>query len=473
MNKRSASSERLAAIPSVDRLLQQPALVAAASAHGRNMVLDAVREVLAEQRSALKRDAAEPASPEELVDATLQRLSAASLPSLRRVFNLTGTVLHTNLGRALLPPQAAEAAKQALVAPSNLEFDLAAGRRGERDSHLEALVCRLTGAEAATVVNNNAAGVLLALSALAFGREVPVSRGELVEIGGSFRIPDVIEAAGCRLVEVGTTNRTHLGDYERAIGPHTAAVLKVHTSNYAIVGFAAAVAEADLAAAAHAKGLPFITDLGSGSLIDMTLLGLPAERTPRDALRDGADLVCFSGDKLLGGVQAGFVVGRRELVEKLRRHPLKRALRLDKGRIAALEVVLRLSLDPERARATIPTLRLLGRSQKEIGETARRLQPAMQAWCGESATVEVADCASQVGSGSLPVDRLPSAALRIRSTQARGAGTALDQLARALRALPVPVIGRIHEDALWLDLRCVEDPADEALLSEQLRKSPL
>ena len=473
MNKRSGSSERLAAIPSVDRLLQQPALVAAASAHGRNMVLDAVREVLAEQRSALKRDAAEPASPEELVDATLQRLSAASLPSLRRVFNLTGTVLHTNLGRALLPPQAAEAAKQALVAPSNLEFDLAAGRRGERDSHLEALVCRLTGAEAATVVNNNAAGVLLALSALAFGRDVPVSRGELVEIGGSFRIPDVIEAAGCRLVEVGTTNRTHLEDYERAIGPHTAAVLKVHTSNYAIVGFAAAVAEADLAAAAHAKGLPFITDLGSGSLIDMTLLGLPAERTPRDALRDGADLVCFSGDKLLGGVQAGFVVGRRELVEKLRRHPLKRALRLDKGRIAALEVVLRLCLDPDRARATIPTLRLLGRSQKEISETARRLHPALQAWCGESATVEVADCASQVGSGSLPVDRLPSAALRIRSTQARGAGAGPDQLARALRALPVPVIGRIHEDALWLDLRCVEDPADEALLSEQLRKSPL
>jgi L-seryl-tRNA(Ser) seleniumtransferase len=473
MNRRSGSRERLAAIPSVDRLLQQPALVAAASAHGRSVVLDAVREVLAGQRTALKQDASAPPSPEELVDATLRRLSAASAPSLRRVFNLTGTVLHTNLGRALLPLQAAEAAKQVLVAPSNLEFDLAQGRRGERDSHLEALMCRLTGAEAATVVNNNAAGVLLALSALAFGREVPVSRGELVEIGGSFRIPDVIEAAGCRLVEVGTTNRTHLGDYERAIGPHTAAVLKVHTSNYAIVGFAASVPEADLAAAAHAKGLPFITDLGSGSLIDMTLLGLPAERTPRDALRDGADLVCFSGDKLLGGVQAGFVVGRRELVEKLRRHPLKRALRLDKGRIAALEVVLRLSLDPERARATIPTLRLLTRNQKEIGETARRLQPAMQAWCGESATVEVADCASQVGSGSLPVDRLPSAALRIRSTRARGAGAGADQLARALRALPVPVLGRIQEDALWLDLRCLEDPADEALLSEQLRKSPL
>ena len=473
MNKRSGSRERLAAIPSVNRLLQQPALVAAASAHGRSVVLDAVREVLAGQRTALKQDASAPPSPEELVDATLRRLSAASAPSLRRVFNLTGTVLHTNLGRALLPLQAAEAARQVLVAPSNLEFDLAQGRRGERDSHLEALVCRLTGAEAATVVNNNAAGVLLALSALAFGREVPVSRGELVEIGGSFRIPDVIESAGCRLVEVGTTNRTHLGDYERAIGADTAALLKVHTSNYAIVGFAASVSEADLAALAHAKGLSFITDLGSGSLIDMTLLGLPAERTPRDALRDGADLVCFSGDKLLGGVQAGFVVGRRELVEKLRRHPLKRALRLDKGRIAALEVVLRLSLDPDRARAAIPTLRLLARSQKEIGETARRLQPAMQAWCGSAATVEVADCASQVGSGSLPVDRLPSVALRIRWTQARGAGAGLEQLARALRALPVPVVGRIHEDALWLDVRCVDDPADEALLSEQLRKHPL
>ncbi|MGQ0654355.1 MAG: L-seryl-tRNA(Sec) selenium transferase [Betaproteobacteria bacterium] len=473
MNKRSEASERLAAIPSVDRLLQQETLRAAAAIHGHATVVDAVREVLSAQREALKAASAAPGSAEGLVAAVLDRIEARSRPSLRRVFNLTGTVLHTNLGRALLPVAAADAAKQALVAPCNLEFDLGEGERGERDAHLEGLVCRLTGAEAATIVNNNAAGVLLALSSLAFGKEVPVSRGELVEIGGAFRIPEVIESAGCRLRELGTTNRTHLRDYERALGPDTAAVLKVHTSNYAIVGFAASVAEAELAALAHAKGLPFITDLGSGSLVDMTALGLPAERTPMESLRDGADLVCFSGDKLLGGVQAGFVVGRRDLVDRLRRNPLKRALRLDKARIAALEAVLRLYADPDRARKSIPTLRLLTRPLGEIEETARRLLPVVQAWCGAAATADIAACASQVGSGSLPVDRLPSAALRIRPAQARGVGTALARISQALRALPVPVVGRVHEDALWLDLRCLDDPADEALFLDQLRKSSL
>ena len=453
-------------------MLQQPRLQAAASVHGHAVVVDAIREVLGAQRAALKGGAA-PRSDDDLVDAALERMQALSRPSLRRVFNLTGTVLHTNLGRALLPAAAAEAAKQALVTACNLEFDLEEGERGERDSHLEALVCRLTGAEAATIVNNNAGGVLLALSALAFGREVPVSRGELVEIGGAFRIPEVLAAAGCRLKEVGTTNRTHLRDYEAAIGPDTAALLKVHTSNYTIVGFASAVPEAELASLAHARGLPFITDLGSGSLVDMTALGLPAERTPMESLRDGADLVCFSGDKLLGGAQAGFVVGRRDLVETLRRNPLKRALRLDKARIAALEVVLRFYLDPERARTAVPTLRFLTRNQVEIRETARRLQPALQAWCGSAASVEIAECASQVGSGSLPVDRLPSAALRIRWAAGKGIGTGLAKMSRALRALPVPVIGRVHEDALWLDMRCLDERADEALLEEQLGRHPL
>jgi L-seryl-tRNA(Ser) seleniumtransferase len=453
-------------------MLQQPRLQAAVSTHGHAVVVDAVREVLAAQRAALK-GGASPRSDDDLVGAALERMEALARPSLRRVFNLTGTVLHTNLGRAILPESAAEAAKQALVAACNLEFDLEEGERGERDAHLEALVCRLTGAEAATIVNNNAGGVLLALSALAFGKEVPVSRGELVEIGGAFRIPEVLEAAGCRLKEIGTTNRTHLRDYERAIGPDTAALLKVHTSNYAIVGFASAVAEPDLASLAHAKGLPFITDLGSGSLVDMTALGLPAERTPMESLRDGADLVCFSGDKLLGGVQAGFVVGRRDLVEKLRRNPLKRALRLDKARIAALEAMLRLYLDPERARTAVPTLRFLSRNQNQIRETAQRLEAAVQAWCGSAASVDIAQCASQVGSGSLPVDRLPSAALRIRWAAGKGVGTGLAKMSHALRALPIPVIGRLHEDALWLDMRCLDERADEALLAQQLERHPL
>lgn len=473
MNKRVDPGERLAAIPSVEKLLQQDKLRATSSLHGHPVVVDAVRAVLVERRAAIKAGTAASTSPDELVGLVLDRIAAASQPSLRRIFNLTGTILHTNLGRALLPEATAEAAKQVLVAPSNLEFDPAGGERGERDSHLESLVCRLTGAEAATVVNNNAAGVLLALSAVAFGKVVPVSRGELIEIGGAFRIPGVIESAGCRIREIGTTNRTHLRDYERAIGPDTAAVLKVHTSNYAIVGFTASVSEADLAALAHAKDIVFITDLGSGSLIDMTALGLPAERTPAESLRDGADLVCFSGDKLLGGAQAGFVVGRRHLVDRLRRNPLKRALRLDKARIAALETVLRLYLDPERARSSIPTLRLLTRPVADIEAAAQRLLPIVQAWCGPLAVADVAGCASQVGSGSLPVDRLPSAAVRIWWVEARGVGTGLARISRALRALPVPVIGRIQEDAFWLDFRCLEGAEDEALVADQLRKSTL
>ncbi|HZN86844.1 MAG TPA: L-seryl-tRNA(Sec) selenium transferase [Burkholderiales bacterium] len=445
---------RLAAIPSVDRILQDPRLAPAIARHGRPLVVEELRALLAEYRSALKAGSALPASPETIVHALLQRLEAGAQPSLRRVFNLTGTVLHTNLGRALLPAAAIEAAAAALGEPSNLEYDLEAGERGERDDHLEALLCRITGAEAATAVNNNAGAVLLALGALAAGREVPVSRGELVEIGGSFRIPEILAAAGCTLREVGTTNRTHLADYENAVGPDTAALLKVHASNYAVVGFTAAPAEAELARLAQARGLPFVVDLGSGSLVELERYGLPAEPTPMRALAAGADLVTFSGDKLLGGPQAGLIVGRRELVEKLRKHPLKRALRLDKGRVAALEAVLRLYLDPARLRERLPTLRLLTRPEAEIAALAERMRAPMQGWCGERAAVSVQACASQVGSGSLPVDRLPSAALRLSPS-----GVKLARLARALRALPIPVIGRTHDDALWLDLRCLEDEA--------------
>jgi len=445
---------RLAAIPSVDRILQDPRLAPAIARHGRPLVVGELRAMLAEYRSAMKAGTALPPSDDAIALGLLNRLEAVAQPSLRRVFNLTGTVLHTNLGRALLPQAAIEAGAAALAAPTNLEYELESGERGERDDHTEALLCRITGAEAATAVNNNAGAVLLALNTLAAGREVVVSRGELVEIGGSFRIPEILEAAGCTLREVGTTNRTHLADYEKAIGPATAALLKVHTSNYAVVGFTAAPAASELAQLAHARGLPFVTDLGSGSLVDLARWGLPAEPTPTQALQAGADLVTFSGDKLLGGPQAGLVVGKRELVEKLRRNPMKRALRLDKGRIAALEAVLRLYLDPERLRERLPTLRLLTRPAGEIAALAERLRPVVQAYVGDKAQVSVEQCASQVGSGSLPVDRLPSVALRVFSSDVKPAA-----IAKALRALPIAVIGRIHDDAVWLDLRCLEDEA--------------
>ena len=450
---------RLAAIPSVDRILQDPRLAPAIARHGRPLVVGELRALLDEYRAALKAGSALPPSDDAIVLGLLNRLEALAQPSLRRVFNLTGTVLHTNLGRAQLPETAIAACAAASATPTNLEYDLEAGERGDRDDHVEALLCRLTGAEAATAVNNNAGAVLLALNTLAAGREVPVSRGELVEIGGSFRIPEILEAAGCRLREVGTTNRTHLADYDKAIGPATAALLKVHASNYAVVGFTAAPAEAELAQLAHARGLPFVTDLGSGSLVDLARYGLPAEPTPMQALAAGADLVTFSGDKLLGGPQAGLVVGKRALVAKLRKNPLKRALRLDKGRIAALEAVLRLYLDPERLRERLPTLRLLTRPAGEIAALAERMRPAVQAFVGDKALVSVDECASQVGSGSLPVDRLASAALRISSPAVK-----LAAIAKALRALPIPVIGRIHDDAVWLDLRCLEDEA--AFLSQ-------
>jgi L-seryl-tRNA(Ser) seleniumtransferase len=445
---------RLAAIPSVDRILQDPRLAPAIARHGRPLVVGELRALLAQYRSAMKAGTALPPTGDAIALGLLHRLEAVAQPSLRRVFNLTGTVLHTNLGRALLPQAAIDAEAAAQSQPSNLEYDLDSGERGERDAHVEALICRITGAEAATAVNNNAGAVLLALNTLAAGREVLVSRGELVEIGGSFRIPEILEAAGCRLREVGTTNRTHLADYEKAIGSATAALLKVHASNYAVVGFTAAPAESELAGLAHARGLPFIVDLGSGSLVDLARWGLPAEPTPMQALASGADLVTFSGDKLLGGPQAGLVVGRRELVGKLRRNPMKRALRLDKGRIAALEAVLRLYLDPERLRERLPALRLLTRPAAEIAALAERMRPALQAYAGDKAQVSVEQCASQVGSGSLPVDRLPSTALRISCSEVRPAA-----VARALRALPIPVIGRIHDDAVWLDLRCLEDEA--------------
>jgi L-seryl-tRNA(Ser) seleniumtransferase len=454
-------------IPSLDRLVRHERAGDLIDAHGRDRVVAALRAVLQHCRTCA--DAPSDLGEAELLAECAQRLAREDAPTLKPVLNLSGTVLHTNLGRAVLARSAVEAATQAMTEATNLEFDVVRGERGERDAHVEELLCRLTGAEAATVVNNNAAAVLLLLATVAARKEVVVSRGELVEIGGAFRVPDVMTRAGCRLREVGTTNRTHLRDYEEAVGPRTAAFMKVHASNYAIQGFTAEVHQGDLAGLARRLGLPLLIDLGSGSILDLERFGLPPEPTPRQAIADGATAVTFSGDKLLGGPQSGIVVGSRELVRRLRANPLKRALRVDKITLAALAATLRLYLNPERACREIPTLRLLVRPRADIREQAIRLLPLLQSRVGEAAKVAVEDCMSQIGSGSRPIDLLPSAALVLRPA-ARGPSVA--QLASSFRRLPVPVIGRIQKGAFLLDLRCLDDEATLARQFDALQLQP-
>ncbi|MGD9833010.1 MAG: L-seryl-tRNA(Sec) selenium transferase [Piscinibacter sp.] len=447
-------------LPSVDRLIRSPDSAALLAEHGHTLVAGEARALLDGLRVRALAGALEAGDvqPAALQAALRSRIDARLAPRMRRVLNLTGTVIHTNLGRALLAEPALQHLLAMMAGPNDLEYDLASGGRGDRDSIVEELLCTLTGAQAATVVNNNAAAVLLTIAALARGREVIVSRGELVEIGGAFRMPDVMAAAGATLVEVGTTNRTHPHDYERAIGERTALLMKVHTSNYAVQGFTASVDEADIARIAHARGLPMATDLGSGALVDLAAHGLPREPLPQEKLAAGCDVVTFSGDKLLGGPQAGLIVGTKEAVGRIRKFPMKRALRMSKLPLAALEATLRLYLRPERLARDLPTLRLLTRPEGEIRALAQRLAPIVVEAVAPRFTVEVAAMQGQIGSGSLPVERLPSAGLALSPLQKKGAGRALDELASALRALPLPVIGRIAEDRLLLDLRGLEDP---------------
>ena len=451
------------ALPSVDRLLRLDAVIALVAAYGRPLVTETVRALLDERRAAFDDPGTLPPPFEEteFVSTCATRLAGEMRPSLTAVFNLTGTVLHTNLGRAIMPRSAAEAVMQAMTHPVNLEFDLDGGERGERDSHIERRLTRLTGAGAAVVVNNNAAAVYLVLNTLALKKEVLVSRGELIEIGGSFRIPDIMARAGVKLVEVGTTNRTHLKDYAAALTPRTAAIMKVHTSNYAIQGFTAAVPEPELAALAHAHGLPFIVDLGSGMLVNLEDYGLPHEPTPRETLAHGADLVTFSGDKLLGGPQAGLIVGRQEVIARVRKNPMKRALRVDKMTLAALEAVLRLYANPARLREELPTLRWLTRSPADIAAQAKRVLPAVSAALGARAETGIVECSSQIGSGSLPVDSLPSAGIAITG-RGKNRSSFANRIAAAFRALPVPVIGRIKDGAFIMDLRCLDDEREFA-----------
>lgn len=446
-------------LPSVDRLLQSDIARNLTTRFGQTAVSDGVRRILAVLRegmiaSTLSREP----DVESIITAVTEDLEARDVPSQRRVFNLTGTVLHTNLGRAILPEAAIEAVVNAMRHPTTLEFSLDGGARGERDDHVRGLVRELTGAEDACLVNNNAAAVLLVLATHAKGKETIVSRGELIEIGGAFRLPEIMRRANTKLVEVGATNRTHLRDFEEAITPKTGMILKAHTSNYAIQGFTAEVPATALAMLAKKNGIPCFDDLGSGTLVDLSRYGMRRERTVQDALRDGADLVSFSGDKLLGGPQCGFIVGRKDLVRACAKNHLKRSLRLDKLRLAALEATLKLYRDPDRLAETVPTLRSFSRTRESMTKQANALLGIWQNFLGVGWTAGIRDCASQIGSGALPLDTLPSAAL-FATPDTKRKGAALDALSERLRKLPIPVIGRIHDDALMLDLRCLDDEA--------------
>ncbi len=460
----STESQQLySQLPAIDRLLRDPAVEPAVAKHGQTLIGELLRQMQAQAREAIKTRQQLPEWCQDWPQALYARLNQQQRLALQPVFNLSGTVLHTNLGRALLAQPAIEAVASSMGSAVTLEYDLDGAGRGHRDRAIADLLCQLTGAEDACIVNNNAAAVLLMLAALAPGKQVVVSRGELVEIGGAFRIPDVMRQAGCQLVEVGTTNRTHLKDYRAAINEQTGLLMKVHTSNYSIQGFTAAVDERELAGLGREHDVPVATDLGSGSLIDMAQYGLPAEPMPQRLIAAGVDLVTFSGDKLLGGPQAGIIVGKKDLIARLQQHPLKRALRVGKITLAALEATLRLYQQPERLAEHLPTLRLLTRPQREMQEAAERLLNQLAPQFAGRFELRSEPCWSQIGSGSLPVDRLPSYALTFAPLDGRGA--TLEELAQRWRSLPQPVIGRINDGKLWLDLRCLEQ---ESALVEAL-----
>jgi L-seryl-tRNA(Ser) seleniumtransferase len=446
------SADRNAALrglPSVDHLLR--ALVDRPELQGvpRARLTALVRETLDAERRRAREGHAVPAATDALAARVVERARRTGLFSLRPVINATGVVLHTNLGRALVSPLAIERLQAVAAAYSNLELDLATKERGSRYSHVEALLRRLTGAEDALVVNNNAAAVLLALETLAHGREVVVSRGELIEIGGEFRIPDIMVRSGAVLREIGTTNRTHLRDYADAIGPSTALLLKVHTSNYRVVGFTAEVSSRELVELGRARGIPVMEDLGSGSLVDLRPWGFPYEPTVPEAVAAGLDLVSFSGDKLLGGPQAGIVVGRHAVVGRLKKNPWNRALRIDKFTIAALEATL-YAYESGAALETIPTLRLLTEPLAAVRGRAKRLLRRLTPASRERLGARVVDDRAQVGGGALPTVELPTAGLAVGQD-----AQAAMRLDARLREGDPPVIGRIVDDRLLLDCRTV------------------
>ena len=453
---RAPVSEWLSQLPSVDKILSLKRTEDWLAQYGRDEVLRVIRSTLSLVRQeCLENKRVTQPDLEFLLERIGQTLKTRATPNLRRVINLTGTVLHTNLGRAVMPPEVIEAMASAAAEPCALEYDLGEGKRGDRDELVEELLCELTGAEAATVVNNNAAAVFLLLNALSNRKETIVSRGELIEIGGAFRIPDIMKRAGAKLTEVGTTNRTHPKDFAEAINAKTALLMKVHTSNYVVQGFTAEVAETELARIAHERQLPFVVDLGSGTLLDLSRYGLPSEPTPRQAIEAGADLVTFSCDKLLGGPQAGILVGRRDLIQKIKKNPLKRVLRVGKVTLAGLEAVLRLYRNPDVLPQRLAVLQLLTRPESDMQAQAERLMPQVQAALAtRGLSLKAQSVKSQIGSGSLPVERLPSVALAIEASSKAHEKNVV-RLERLLRASATAVIGRLSEKTLLLDLRCL------------------
>jgi L-seryl-tRNA(Ser) seleniumtransferase len=448
----------LRALPSVEQLLQTEPLRSAAARGPRALVVEAARHAIENRREAIldgTGGASGATEPAQLAATAVAALERAQRPTLIPVINATGVVVHTNLGRAPLSFEALEAIDSVASGYSNLEYDLDEGARGGRMAHIEALLCDLTGAEAAIAVNNNAAGVLLALAALARGREVVISRGQLIEIGGSFRIPEILEQSGATLVEVGTTNRTRLADYEQAIGAETAVLMRVHASNFRTVGFTEEVAIAELARLAGEHGIPVIDDLGSGLLMrrqDVLGVLLDDEPAARDSVAAGADVVCFSGDKLLGGPQAGLVVGKSEAIARLRSHPFARAVRIDKLALAALDATLRLHREPDRAVRDIPVLQMLAASEQELAARADRLRSAIAERAGGTADTRVVRASGRAGGGSLPLLELDGPVVAVTP---RAGG--VERLRARLRAGDPPIVTRVRDDAVLLDPRTISE----------------
>jgi L-seryl-tRNA(Ser) seleniumtransferase len=452
------SREALRALPSVERVLETLDARRMLEGLSRQVAAEIVRDVVEAHRASLLAGAVDTVDPDSLLRQIERKINLAMRPSIRRVLNASGVLLHTNLGRAPLADDALRAIEES-AGSVNLELNLGIGRRASRQDHVVSLLVRLTGAQGALVVNNNAAAVFLVLTALAAAREVVVSRGEQVEIGGSFRMPDVMRASGARLVEVGTTNRVHLADYEAGLGPDTALLVKVHRSNFRLVGFVSDVPVADLAALGRRAGVPVFYDLGSGALVDLRSRGLPHEPTVQEAVTSGADLVTFSGDKLLGGPQAGVVVGRRDLVDRVRSHPLYRAIRIDKLDLAALEATLRLYLDPDRAWGRVPVLRMLAAGTDELRSRSERvaaaIRKALPSW-----DVRVMPTEAEVGGGSLPGAVLPSFAVALRHPEVDA-----DSWAARLRTGQPAVLPRIQDGAVLLDLRSLLPEHDDELVA--------
>lgn len=440
-------------IPKVDILLEKEEIQNAIEEYGREIVMEAIREEMEGLRAYIGTCEDEKAALDRielLTEQILRYVKKVNTPNMRMVINGTGTILHTNLGRAPISQEHMAKLSNIVTGYSNLEYNLEAGKRGERYSHFEELLCRLTGAEAAMAVNNNAAAVMLILSSMAKGGEVVVSRGELVEIGGKFRIPDVMEQSGATLVEVGTTNKTHYSDYEDAITEDTKALLKVHTSNYRIVGFTDTVTIADLAPLAKERELPLIEDLGSGVLVDLSKYGLTYEPTVQDSIKNGADVVCFSGDKLLGGPQAGIIIGKKKYIDMMKKNQLTRALRIDKFTATALELVLQEYLSEEKAIQNIPVLRMIHETKEEVTARARSLKNMLNR-AGLEADFGLEECESQIGGGSLPLERIPSMAVTVKPHN-----ISVPKLEEEMRHLEVPIIPRTANDTIYLDVRTIE-----------------